>query len=311
MAFASAKFPEKGTVSIMTELEMNPTTEEKNNRKKGWGPLLWVLLVILLFLFLLTSIVLGSRLYEMATRDQYTVDLGLGEVDGSIELFRIEYENESGEITVQGTNGENVVAPGTTVNYDVRLRNNDDVIIDYLLAPTVEYLSEDKVPIRFKLMDTYGNYILGDEETWVYSDEVNDLYHKGSIHPGEVFTYHMVWEWVFEVDKAQDSYDTFLGNENGEVVPGVRVAIETESVANPTPAKSNAHLTHLLGKGFGCCWCCYLVWLLLLVCILLLVWIWKIKKQFNEQAEKLEDYEQLLKAHGLLIGGELAGKYEN
>ena len=79
-------------------LEKEEQTETK--RKKSRGTLLWVVLVIILFLFLLTSIMLGSRLYDLATRDQYTVDLGLGELDGSIELFRIEYENESGEITV-------------------------------------------------------------------------------------------------------------------------------------------------------------------------------------------------------------------
>ena len=283
-------------------------TESKKNKNRS--TLLWVVLVIILFLFLLTSIVLGSRLYEMATRDQYTVDLGLGELDGSIELFRIEYENASGEITVQGVNAENVVAPGTTVGYDVRLRNNDDEIIDFLMCPTVEFLSDDEVPVEFRILDDYGNYILGDEETWATPADMNELNHKGSIHPGEVFTYHVQWQWVFEVDETQDTYDTYLGNQNGRILPGVAVGIETESVANPKPVKSNAHMMHLLGEGFGCCWCCWLVWILLLVLLAVLVWMWMLHRKLNRQTETMEEYEEVLKNHRLLVDGVLVGKYD-
>ena len=264
---------------------MSNATEEKTAapaaKKSKYGAGLIVLLVIVISLFLLTTIVLGSRLYDMATRDQYTVDMGLGEPDGSIDLFRIEYENELGEITVQGVNADNVVAPGTAVNYDIRLRNNDDVVIDFLMTPTVEFLTGDPVPVEFKMIDSYGNYILGDEETWVSPDDMNQLYHKGSIHPGEVFTYHVSWRWVFEVSDDQNSTDTYLGNANAEGSPGVRVGITTESVANPMPLKSNTHMMHLLGEGFGCCWCCYLVWLLILCCLLLVIWVMRLKKKLN------------------------------
>lgn len=289
-------------------LENEEQTETK--RKKSRGTLLWVLLVVVLFLFLLSTIVLGSRLYEMATRDQYTVDLGMGELDGSIELFRIEYENESGEITVQGLNADNVVAPGTTVSYDLRLRNNDDVVIDFLMTPTVEFLTGDDVPVEFKIVDDYGNYILGSDESWVDSHAMNALAHKGSIHPGEVFTYHVTWQWVFEVSDDQDAYDTYLGNRNGEIRPGVRVGIETEAAANHyVTTKDITHVTHLRGESFGCCWCCYLVWLLLLVCVLLLVWIWRLRRNLNEQVDTLEEYEAVLKAYGLLKDGELVNMH--
>lgn len=289
-------------------LENEEQTETK--RKKSRGTLLWVLLVVVLFLFLLSTIVLGSRLYEMATRDQYTVDLGVGELDGSIELFRIEYANESGELTVRGINADNVVAPGTTVSYDIRLRNNDDVVIDFVMLPSVTFLTGDVVPVEFKIMDDYGNYILGDANTWVSSDDMNGLEHRGSIHPGEVFTYHVSWQWVFEVSDNQDAYDTYLGNHNGENRPGVRVGIETEAAANPyVTTKDITHVTHLRGESFGCCWCCYLVWLLLLVCVLLLVWIWRLRRNLNEQVDTLEEYEAVLKAYGLLKDGELVNTH--
>ena len=287
--------------------EVMEKTETKPKKRRGtW---LLILLLIMLILFLLTSALLGSRLYDLTTRDQYTVDLGMGEPDGSIELFRIAYSNELGEITVQGVNGDNVVAPGTSVDYDIRLRNNDDVVIDFMMTPTVDFLTGDQVPVVFRIVDTYGNYILGSETQWVRSDDMNALAHKGSIHPGEVFTYHVSWQWVFEVSDEQDAYDTYLGNQSGEVVPGVAVGITTEAMANPyASTKDVTHLAHLRGESFGCCWCCWIVWLLLLVCLLLIIWIWRLRRNLSRNEEKLEEYEKLLLANGVALGVDAAGK---
>ena len=282
------------------------TTQTETKSKKRRGTWLLILLLIILILFLLSTIILGARLYDLATRDKYTVDLGLGEPEGTIELFRIEYSNEKGEVTVQGLNADNVVAPGTSVGYDIRLRNNDDVIIDFLMTPTVEFLTGDEVPVEFKIMDDYGNYILGSDTEWVDSDGMNQLAHKGSIHPGEVFTYHVRWQWLFEVSDEQDDYDTYLGNQDGELVPGVVVGLETQASANPnlTP-KDITHLAHLRGESWGCCWCCYLVWLLLLVCLILLIWIWRLRKKLSKHEETMEEYEKILTIHGLMVDGQL------
>ena len=290
------------------ELLEEEKKEEKSKQKKSRGTLLWVLLVIILFLFLFTTILLGSRLYELTTRDQYIVDLGLGEMDGSIELFRIEYENELGEITVQGLNADNVVAPGTEVGYDLRLRNTGDVVIDFLLTPTVDFFTGDIVPVEFKVKDDYGNYILGSDTTWVGSDAMNALAHKGRIHPGEVFTYHVVWQWVFEIGDEQNVYDTYLGNQGGEFTPGVIVGIEVQASENRMPLKPNSHMMHLLGDGFGCCWCCWLVWILLLILLLVLVRLWFMRRKLNKKIDLLEDYEEVLIRHGLLVDGELVEK---
>lgn len=287
---------------MSTQVAQKPETQgQKQNKRRG--TLVWVLLIIFLILFLFTTIILGSRLYNLATRDKYSVDLGMG-TDGEVELFKIQYENEAGEITVQGVNGENVVAPGTSVDYAIRLRNRDDVVIDFALIPQVEYLTADAVPLQFKLQDNYGNYLLGSEEQWVSIKELNELVHKGSIHPGEVFTYHLSWQWVFEVSDEQDAYDTYLGNQNIEI-PGVSVSFTTESVANPTVSKHSYHTMHLLGEGFGCCWCCWLVWVLLLVIVVLLFWNWRVRRKLYAQEDTLEEYEKVLQLHGLLINGKL------
>ena len=275
-----------------TEQTTVTTEEKKSATKKRRGTILWVLLVILLFLLLLTTIVLGARLYALTSQDKYTVDLGLGEMDGSIELFRIEYENASGQITVQGSNGQDVIAPGTTASYDLRLRNQDDTIIDFVMEPTVSFLTEDAIPVEFKVVDEYGNYILGSETTWVTAAEMNDLAHRGSVHPGEVYTYHVSWQWVFETDPSQNANDTYLGNITGDRLPGVSVGIDTHATPNPKPVKSNVHMMHLLGQGFGCCWCCWLVWILLILVLLLLVRIVFLRRKVNKLTDQLKEAEE-------------------
>lgn len=278
-------------------------TEEKKTKKRG-GPWLLILLIVFIILFLLTSVVLASRLYERATRDKYSVDLGIG-TGGEIELFKISYENASGEITVSGTNGQNVVAPGTQVDYDIRLRNRDDAAIQYVLIPQVTYLTDEAIPLQVKLSDNYGNYLLGSDDQWVSVDALNDITHKGAIHQGELCTYHLSWQWVFEKDEQGDTYDTHLGNSDGA---GVEISMLTESTASAAQEKHAFNVMHLLGEGFGCCWCCYLVWILLLVCVLLIVWIWRLRRKLNRHIDTLDEYEEALKKHGLLVNGELVGK---
>lgn len=293
---------------MSTQLQDRPdVTVEENQppkRKKTRGTILWILLILFLILFLITTAILGSRLFMIATQDKYTVDLEVG-MDGELELFKIEYENATGDITVQGTNGENVVAPGTSVEYAVRLRNQDDVAIDYLLVPTTRFLTEDAVPLDFKLIDTYGNYLVGTETEWGTPEELSALTHRGTIHPGEVFSYQLLWRWEFEVGQEEDEYDTYLGNQNGAILPGVEVGFVTEAAANTTSTRHPYSMMHLLGDGFGCCWCCYLVWILLLVIVLMLLWVWRLRRKVRKHEDLLEEYEEVLTANGLMVDGEL------
>jgi len=297
------------TVEKTTSRQQTQETEKKKRKKRG-GPWLWILLIIIIFLLLLTTVVLGSRLYDLATRDKLTVDLGMAEPTGEIELFRIEYANEHDQITVRGVNADNVVAPGTTVNYELRLRNNDEVVIDFVMCPAVEFLTNDWVPVEFKVIDEYGNYVVGDEDEWASAGDMNELEHFGEVHPGEVYTYHISWHWAFERGENEDEYDTYLGNLGGEVAPGVRVGIVTESSASAVEPITTSHMMHLLGEGFGCCWCCYLVWILLIICLVLLIIIWRQRRKLNRQGETMDEYEEVLTRHGLMINGELIAEYE-
>lgn len=279
----------------MSTEQIQETPQTETNVKKRRGTWLLILLIIFVILFLLSSIILGARLFELANRDKYAVDMSVGTGSG-LELFKIEYAGDSGDITVQGSNGQDVIAPGTRVDYDINLRNRDDVGLNFLMAPQVRFLTEDPVPLQVKLTDHYGNYLLGSDSQWVSVESLNEITHKGEIREGEVFTYHLSWQWPFETDEAGDIYDTYLGDENG--LPGVEITMTTESTANPAENKHNAHMMHLLGEGFGCCWCCWLVWILLLVALLLVIWVWRLRRKLSKMEEVVKQYEETMKLPG-------------
>lgn len=265
------------------------TTESKRNLNSSW---LMIIVPICIILFLISCFMLGSLLYNMATRDRYAVDMEVG-TQGELELFHISYEDENGEIVVEGVTGEDVVAPGTEVTYTVRLENKDNIAIDYLLSCDAEFYNQYEVPIEIRLTDSFGNYILGSDELWVPVTDLNDLAYKGSIPTGEFASFGFSWRWIFEETPDDDTYDTFLGNLEGEEVPGVRVAFLTDSMVS---AKLQGRSVLFHRHDYGCCICCILVWILLIISLILLLYNWKIHKKLQEVTEKVEEYESLFRS---------------
>lgn len=273
--------------------QAHPQGGPKQKRRRTGGSWLLVVLPVLVILLLVTSVLLGSRLYDSATRDQHAVQLGVGET-GQVELFKVEYEggqDGSDDITVSGADGQKVVAPGTGVDYDVRLANDDDTHIDYVLVPEATFLTEDRVPIEVRLVDPYGNYLLGSADEWAPIEDLNGIEHYGVVRQDEVVTYSFSWRWQYEQGTAaEDAYDTYLGNGGSIAMPGVEVSFTTESSASTKLPHTGKGFLHGL-SDWGCCVCCYLVWVLLIVCCVLLAYVWRQHRALVKLNEELDDME--------------------
>ena len=84
---------------------------------------------------------LSFRLHEYVKIDDRVVALK-SNMDAKLDIFSVSYANAEGVITVEGLDGDKVVAPGTDVDYTIRLKNQDSIAIDYMLMPSSEFLSE-------------------------------------------------------------------------------------------------------------------------------------------------------------------------
>ena len=236
----------------------------KENKSTVPAAAFWVGLAILAILLLCSIVVLSVRLYTYVKTDDRTVELK-SNMDTQLDIFSVTYENDMGEITVEGLDGQKVVAPGTDVDYTVRLRNTDKVAIDYDLSPAASFLSEYEIPILVRLLDPNDEYILGDAKTWVPVDELNSITASGTLAKGEAVEYLFQWKWPFEM--GDDSYDTQLGDVAAETDIGVEVSFTALATANTALADNGG----FFGSGTHNNMLLLILLILLLIAIVLLM----------------------------------------
>lgn len=158
-----------------------------------------------------------------------------GAVGVDIVLFRSSYNGDSGTIAVESTTGEKVVAPGVELSHKIRLRNTGNCALEYsiTLSDLFSGAPEDRVvPIEVRVTDFNGKYILGDADTWIPLEDMDQVIHSGTVGRNSYVYYTLQWRWAFET--GQDDYDTMLGNVHTEVV-SCGIEVETYAQQHPNP----------------------------------------------------------------------------
>lgn len=149
--------------------------------------------------------------------------------NNEINIFKVEYDNDLGEVTVFG-NGNKVIAPGTQNSYYFELQNNGNVGVDYQMTMNA-YISDNvtTIPVNAKLSDYTGKYIIGSETSWEHVLAVNPerVNASGELSVGNKMRYIFSWEWPFE--SGDDAFDTMLGNL--AVDDDITLTIEINTVA--------------------------------------------------------------------------------
>ena len=176
------------TPDASDEKENENTQPEKKGKPSGKGPF-WTAMVILIILLLLSFVLLGIKLAEYAKIDEREVMLK-SNMDTELDIFSVTYKNASGNIIIEGADGEKVIAPGAAVDYSVRLRNKDTIALDYTLIVQVDTINEDnipgvEIPVVFRLLDPNGDYLAGDPKTWAHSLEMDGVSHNDTNKRGE------------------------------------------------------------------------------------------------------------------------------
>lgn len=201
--------------------------------------------VTLLSMLTITSTVLLSvRLYEFTKIDDREISLKTGLVE-DIQLFNVEYQNESGEITVSGADGQQVIAPGASVEYAIRLRNKDTVAINYELVSAMEFTSEFDIPLMIRLIDNDENYLLGSPSEWVPITALSEVNDTDTLVIGDSAEYVFQWKWDYEGD---DAYDTLLGNTASEQDIGLAVTFSVTASANTNIGINGGFMKSGLGE---------------------------------------------------------------
>lgn len=163
----------------------------------------------------------GAPVLEKTDGEESPIWLGLSD----LELFHMEYTNETGEVTVSSQNGDQLVAPGTRNEYVFTLQNGGKIALDYTMELEAYFtMDEYAIPLKASMRDYHGDYLLGSESEMADVLDLNNVYVEDSLSAGYIAPYTITWEWPFEGD---DEWDTLLGNMATDTEIGVTIIIRT------------------------------------------------------------------------------------
>ena len=252
------------------ENELKQPSESTENPEKAKAlakvtKLFWVALGILIFLLVLSIVILSARMYKYAKleEDGRMIKISSDSVE-NFDIFSAEYKDETGQITVQSSDGEPVIAPGTSTEYTIRIKNKDNVAINYTFEPKVEYKGAESLPIEVRLISPTDEYLIGSAKEWGTFEDFKTLDYTSTLPKGGVDSFELQWRWLYERDK--DEEDTAWGNApEGSV--GISVGMGLHAEVNTSKDANNA----MLGVGMDdmIWWLVFLI--LLLIAIILFI----------------------------------------
>ena len=216
---------------------------------------------------------------------QVADDAQVWTTETKVEIFHISYENGQQEITVNSSDGEKVIAPGTENSYVFKLKNTGNVALDYTVTVDAYITPEETaIPITGRLSRCDGKWIVGDGESYGDVAALNNGEDSATIGAGKYTYYTLDWLWPFE--SGDDELDTLLGNTAVEEDLTFTIVISTVASGNyastkdigRTPPKTGDELNLALWVALG------LGALMLLVILLALQIREKRQRRRKEQA---------------------------
>ena len=154
--------------------------------------------------------------------------------NSKFEVFSISDENGEKKITVQSSNEDKVIAPGTEFSYVFKIKNTGNVALDNEVQVNA-YITPDDViiPITGRLSRYDGKWIAGDRENYAEVDELDLAADVTTIGAGKYAYYVLDWKWPFE--SGDDELDTMLGDMSITQEITFTLEVTTYSVESPDP----------------------------------------------------------------------------
>lgn len=125
-----------------------------------------------------------------------------------IELFKAEYQNADGIVTVKSADGSKIIAPGTEGSYTFSLKNTSDDSSNYKIWVESNLNSKlTGVPIEMRMSDSH-EWLLGGKNSWEQAEDLDGVATTDKIAAGKSEEYTIYWQWPFEqnINMADTSF---------------------------------------------------------------------------------------------------------
>lgn len=133
-----------------------------------------------------------------------------------VNIFQSAYNNENGAPTVVSQDGTKVVAPGTISTYRFTMCNSGNMAVlyetdlDFIFKIGTEVQKTYNFPMKVRLRNAGGDYLIGGENEWVNVKDATLNRHVSLLgaFSYETFTLELLWEF----EGGNDELDTLYGN---------------------------------------------------------------------------------------------------
>lgn len=157
-------------------------------------------------------------------------DNGTWEMQSTIEIFKISYENGEKVITVASDNEDKVIAPGTKNSYTFKLKNTSNVAMDYdLQVKTSVSPNNLEIPLEGKINRFDGKWIFGNKENYDVMNGFEMMSDSFTLGAGKFSYYTLDWQWPFD---GNDELDTYLGDLSADEEIVYTIEIHTVATAS-------------------------------------------------------------------------------
>ncbi len=195
----------------------------------------------------------GDKKITLPESDVQTLDnQQIWTTDTSVEIFETLDQNAAGEPTVQSSNSDKVIAPGTSGTYIFFLQNTGKMKVDYKVSLKAGWELEGKEsPLEIRMADDNG-WLAPCRSGWQSISNLSHIPETGQLLPTEKARYILYWRWAYE--RGKDEEDTFLGNETEDTLHTIVIHTEavqsiSENAGDADPGKKNDGNTEDMDSG--------------------------------------------------------------
>jgi len=137
-------------------------------------------------------------------------DKGVWTTSTPVDIFKVSYEDGAGNIIVHSSDGDKVIAPGTSNSYTFKLKNTGDVALDYTVSIDAYFEPTGlNIPIEARVNRYDGLWVVGNLVTFDNVAALDAAEDSAVLGAGKYTYYTLEWQWPFEGD---NTFDTLLGN---------------------------------------------------------------------------------------------------
>ena len=219
----------------MSEVVRNATADENRPGRltqafdrRSW---MWIMLMVnVVFLLLIMTIGIialrvdyslpdGADILFIVSKEPEFVtddDKAAWTTGRDIDIFKSDYSNGEGQTTVSSSDGTKVVAPGTETMYNFAMQNSGNMAVvyatdlDFRLKIGDEVVSSENFPLKARLVNSQGEYLIGGENEWIQIHDATLTQYQSQLGAScfEDFQLQLLWEF----DSGNDELDTYYGD---------------------------------------------------------------------------------------------------